>query len=274
MNNWSKQPIFWEDKKYRYGSIVFSWQLYKLIEMYKKQGPKTNKQIILGGPATIILKNIIPKEIIIKNNITSLYRHNQFATKTSIGCIRNCPFCIVNIIEGKIKELKEWEIKPIIIDNNLLACSKKHFDNVINKLKKLNWCDFNQGLDIRLLTKYHAERFSELKNPLIRLSFDSTKLEKSFLKAYQLLKDAKIPNSKIRVYVLIGYDDTPEDALYRLKLIRKLKILPNPMRYQPINTFKKNSFIHKKWQNKELIRFMRYWSNLKFVSKISFKDFK
>ena len=278
MNNnlklWSKEPIFWEDKQYRCCSVVFSWQLYDLIERYKLNGPKTIKQIVIGGPPTITLKHIIPDEIIIKNDLPGLYGCGLLATRTSTGCLRNCKFCIVRKTEGKLKELKEWENKPIIIDNNLLACSEKHFDNVINKLKLLNWCDFNQGLDSRLLTKYHAQRLTELNNPMIRLSFDNIKIEKYFLNAYQLLRNAKITKNKIRVYVLIGFNDTPEDALYRLELIRSLKIKPNPMRYQPIDTLKKNAFVHKNWTNKQLVKYMRYWQNLRIVSSIPFKDFK
>lgn len=273
-NKWSKHPIFWEDSYYRYCSVVFSWQLYDLIKKYKEKGPKTNKQIIIGGPATKTLSKIVPKEIVVKDNKPSLFRHNPFATKTSIGCIRKCQFCIVPETEGYLKELSRWEAKPIVIDNNLLACSVKHFDSVIDKLKKLSWCDFNQGLDPRLLTKHHAERFAELKNPMLRLSLDNIKLEKNFLTAYQLLKNAGIANYKIRVYVLIGYKDTPEDALYRLELIRKLKVWPAPMRYQPINTLKRNSYVDKNWTNKELIRFMRYWQNLRITSKVPFNEFK
>jgi len=272
-NKWSKHPIFWEDKNNRYCSVVFSWQLYKLLEMYKRIGPKTKKQIVIGGPATVSLRGLIPEEIIVGRNRPSLYRHNPLATRTSTGCPRKCAFCIVPVNEGLIKELKVWEIKPIVIDNNLLACSKKHFDFVIDNLKTLDWCDFNQGLDSRLLTKYHAERLSELKSPIIRLSFDHLSLEKSFLKAYQLLKNAGIANYKIRVYVLIGYKDTPASALYRLQLVKDLKVWPAPMRYQPINILKRNSFIEKGWTNKELIRYMRYWQNLRYTSKVPFKEF-
>lgn len=273
-NLWSKRPIIWEDSKYRYCSVVFSWDLVRLISRYKEKGPKTGKQIIIGGPATKILSHVIPKEMIVKNNLPSLYRHNPFATKTSKGCIRKCPFCIVAKAEGTLVELKNWEVKPIVIDNNLLACSQKHFDSVIDKLKKLSWCDFNQGLDIRLLKKYHAERFAELRKPVIRLSFDNIKLEKHFLNAYQLLLNAKIARYKIRVYVLIGYNDTPEDALYRLELIRKLKVWPAPMRYQPINTLKRNDYVNENWSNKELVRFMRYWQNLRITSSVPFSEFK
>ncbi len=276
MNNfkWSKLPIFWEGEDHRYCSVVFSWQLYKMLEVYKNNGPKTKKKIVLGGPATVTLRNLIPKEIIVRNNLPSLYKHNSFATKTSIGCPRSCSFCIVPTSEGEIKELKVWEIKPIVIDNNLLACSKKHFNFVVDNLKILSWCDFNQGLDARLLTKHHAERFAELHSPMIRLSFDHLSLEKSFLNAYQLLRNAKIPKYRIRVYVLIGYKDTPESALYRLQLVKDLGLMPNPMRYQPIGTFKKNSFVETNWSNKELIRYMRYWQNLRFAGHIPFKDFK
>ena len=268
---WSKHPIVWEDEKNIYCSCVFTWQLHKLIEERKR----FDKQIIIGGPATILMPEIITNDIIIgKEKPNALFMHCSIATKTSIGCIRKCAFCSVNRIEPEFKELSEWENKPILIDNNLLACSMAHFHKVIDGLKKLLWCDFNQGLDARLLKKEHAQRFAELKKPLIRLSFDSIEYENAFLNAYQLLKNEGISNNHIQVYVLIGFNDDPVDALYRLNLIRKLVLLPNPMRYQALNSKKRNEFVNEKWTDRLLKKYMRYFANLRITSRIPFEEFK
>jgi radical SAM superfamily enzyme YgiQ (UPF0313 family) len=239
------------------------------------------KAIRIGGPAVYMNMEWITARpyswltfTSISNNILS--KHNSFATRTTKGCIKKCSFCAVPHIESKFEELEDYEIKPILIDNNLLACSKRHFDKVIDNFKNLLWCDFNQGLDIRLLNKYHAERFAELKNPIIRLAWDNIKDEKFFIRTYELLKKAGIPNKNIQVYVLIGFKDTPEDALYRLQKIEKLGLLPNPMRYQPIRCKIKNDYVGENWTDKELKRFMRYWSRLIFFKRIKgieFKDF-
>ncbi len=270
---WRRKPAFWEDKRHRYCSVIFSWQLYELLEKYKNNGPKTNKKMVIGGPATQTLKEIIPKEIEVRNNIPSLYRHNPLATKTSTGCIRKCKFCIVPTNEGPLKELKKWEVKPIVIDNNLLACSVKHFDSVIDKLKKLPWCDFNQGLDMQLLTKHHVERFCELQEPVIRISLDHISLEKIYLNKITLLKTSGIPVNSMRVYVLFGFKDTPEDALVRLRIVQKSGALPVPMRYQPVDTPKRNSFVDKNWTDENLKRFVQYWGTLRVYACVPFEEF-
>lgn len=268
---WFKKPIHWEDNTAHYYSIVFSWQLHKWIKTVQPE--LDGKKIIVGGPAVKLNPEIIPSFVIIGKDIPTLWRHNIFATKTSTGCIRNCSFCAVPKLEGKLKEIKKWEVKPILIDNNLLACSIKHFDSVIDNLKKLKWCDFNQGLDARILTKYHAGRFAELKNPLIRLAFDHTKNEKQFLKAFELLRNAGINKKNIRVYVLIGFKDTPEDALYRLRLVNNLKIKTSAMRYQPLDTKNRNEYVDKNWTDRQLIDYMKYWNNLRYFAGIPFDEY-
>jgi hypothetical protein len=81
----------------------------------------------------------------------------------------------------------------------------------------------------------------------------------------------------MRCYVLIGFNDTPADALRRLEILKHgLGIDPNPMRYQPFSgeyALKKNSYIHPNWTHKELDRFMSYWSNLRFVGSVPFKEY-
>ncbi len=272
---WSKKVVSWEDSKCKYFSIVFSWDLWNWCQNIKPH-LFDNKKYIVGGPAVLAHPEWVPEWIEIRKNMDKpiLPKHCSLATRTTLGCIRKCPFCIVPEMEGKFRELDDWENKPVLIDNNLLACSRKHFDKVIDRLKKLDWSDFNQGLDVRLLTEYHAERFAELKNPYIRLSLDDTKTESQFLRGFSLLLDAHIPVSKISVYVLIGYNDSPEDALYRLNLVKSLGALTNPMRYQPLDAKHKNSYVYPGWTNSLLIKYMRFWSSTRFLKNLPFDKFE
>ncbi len=203
--------------------------------------------------------------------------HNPDATFTSRGCIRKCSFCAVPKIEGNLVELEDWKVKPIICDNNLLACSDKHFNKVIDKLLEhnINNIDFQQGLDARLLSELHAKRFSELPiNTVIRLAWDNIKIEGEYKKAFDILIDSGIKPSQIRVYVLFGYKDTPEDARYRLETIRNMGALPNPSRYQALNSKNRNEYIEEGWTNDLLTKYMRYWANLKITGAFSFDEYK
>lgn len=268
---WSKNIVIWSCGDTRYYSIVFTWQLYAWSQTVQPE--LDGKKAVAGGPAVKLLPELVPEWVSIGEDMPALHRHNLLATKTSTGCPRCCPYCAVPQIEGDLRELAEWEPRPVLIDNNLLACSRKHFDGVIDRLKELPWCDFNQGLDARLLTKYHVERLSELRKPLIRLALDHTSYEAAFLRAFQLLRNCGIGKKNIQCYVLIGYRDTPEDALYRLRLVRSLGIKPNPMRYQPLNTRIRSEYVAPGWTDRQLIRFMSYWANLRYTEGVPFEEY-
>jgi hypothetical protein len=209
--------------------------------------------------------------------VDALPHHNPDATFTSRGCIRRCSFCLVPKIEGALVELEDWAVRPIICDNNLLATSQAHFDAVIDRLllAGLTGIDFNQGLDARILTHHHAARFAELpRDTIIRLAWDNIGTERLYLAAFEKLKAAGVKARQIRTYVLIGYKDTPEDARYRLEKVRELGALPNPMRYQPLDALKRNSYVGENWTADLLKRYMRYYSKLNWFGGISFDEYK
>jgi len=272
MTNWSGGLVEWTSNNTAYISVVFSWQLqeaYQRVAWYKASGYKVK----VGGTAVDYNPAYFTGIADHGNNVNALQFHNPDATFTTRGCIRKCPFCIVPIIEGEFREIHNFIPKPIVCDNNFLASSKAHFDRVMDRLKPLKHIDFNQGLDARLLNNYMANRLAELDLQFVRLAFDNTKTEKEFLRAYQLLLDAGVPAKKIRVYCLIGFMDTPEDAIYRLELVCKLGALPNPMRYQPLNAKKRNCYVDINWTEKELKDISRYYSRLVWLGHIKFEDY-
>ena len=222
----------WTEGNTAFLSVVFSWQLpqaYQRAVWLKMQG----YHVRAGGPAVSLHPYYLIDVAEIGGEVDALPYHNPNATFTSRGCIRRCPFCAVPRIEGDLIELEDWEPKPIVCDNNLLACSRKHFDRVIDRLKPIKGVDFNQGLDARLLTKYHTGRLAELDLRMVRLAWDDVQFESQVASAIEKLRKALIPVKKIRVYVLFGFQDTPEDALYRMRTLKKeWGIDPLPMRLQ------------------------------------------
>lgn len=202
-----------------------------------------------------------------------LHRHNPEATFTTHGCIRSCLFCAVPRIEGAFWELQDWTPAPIVCDNNLLAASRKHFDRAIDRLKAFKGVDFNQGLDCRLLNAHHLERLTELRLPVIRFAWDWVWLESVVMDAIDRTLAAGIPRNRIHLYVLIGHDDTPVDVLYRLEALRKRGLKANPMRFQPLDALKKDSYVAPNWTDKELRRMMRYWSRQNWLSKVPYAEF-
>jgi hypothetical protein len=253
-------------------SVVFSWRLqdaFRRAVWLRAQGYRVRA----GGPAVVLNPGYMAEVAEVGGELDALSRHNPDATFTTRGCVRRCGFCAVPRIEGELRELRDWEARPVVCDNNLLAASRAHFDRVIDRLKPVPKVDFNQGLDGRLLTSYHAERLAELDLKAVRLAWDDVRQESQFMQAFERLRGAKIAKKKIRVYVLIGYCDTPEDAYYRLEEVRRLGVLPNPMRYQPLDSVRRNEYIASGWCASELVRFMRYWSNFRMWA-IPFGEFR
>jgi hypothetical protein len=270
---WGKRIVEWVEDGIAFLSIVFTWQLpqaYSRCIWYKQQGYRVK----VGGTAVMLMPDYLKDVAEIGGNVNVLWRHNPDATRTTLGCPRRCSFCGVRFIEPEYIELREWERKPIVCDNNLTAASKAHFDKVIDSLKGVVGIDINQGLDARLLTKYHVERLRELDIKKIRIAWDDIKLERHVLSAIQLLQDAGFPKANIGVYVLFNYKDTPEDALYRCETLKLLNILPNVQRYQPLDSLIKNSYVSPNWNAKLLADFTRYWSRQIYLRPIPFSEYK
>jgi len=278
---WQNGLIEWVEGDTAFLSVVFSWQLQKAYQRavwYKSAG----YHVRAGGPAVTLNPEFMADVAQGGGDVPALHRHNPDATFTSRGCVNKCLFCAVPTLEGALVELEDWPVRPIICDNNLTACSTAHFDRVIDRLLEHNvkGVDFNQGLDARLLTEHHAARIAELHRAgllaVARLAWDHSSLETQFRRAHGILSNAGIPADKIRVYCLIGFDDTPEDALYRLETVRSLGSLPNPMRYQPLCATRRNEYVGGHWSNRNLTRYMRYWSRLQFWQRvnISFDEFE
>jgi len=270
--DWPKKTVHWTENNTAYLSVVFTWNLpeaYSRCVWYRQQG----FQVRAGGPAVELMPNYLSSLADVGGHVDALCRHKPNATFTSRGCIRNCPFCAVPKIEGSLVELRNWEPKPIVCDNNWLACSLRHFDTVVDTLKHLANVDFNQGLDARLLKQHHIDRLRELHLHCVRFAWDNIHLESTVMNAIDRLLAAGLPKSKIRVYVLVGFDDTPDDALYRCQTLKDRGILPNPQRYNPLDTLRKDSHVAPNWTARQLTDFIRYWSRQNWLKKIPFEEY-
>ena len=228
-----------------------------------------------GGPAVALMPDYLAAVAQVGGQVPeALPRHNPAATFTSRGCPRKCTFCPVPILEGDLVELSTWEPKPLVLDNNLTACSRAHFDRVIDKLLPLPHVDFTQGLDARFLTTHHAQRLAELNLHRVRIAWDRTQYEPSVYRAIQTLRAAGIPKRVIRVYVIFGFEDTPEDALYRFQTLKfQWGINPMPMRYQPLTGTEKNAYVDPNWTDYELRKMQKYWWRTRWYGAIPYEDF-
>lgn len=160
---------------------------------------------------------------------------------TSRGCIRNCAFCFVPAKEGKFRHAAEIKdlINPksnvlILHDNNITAdpfC--------IDKLKEIKdrglIVDINQGCDVRLMTDEIAQALSEVKHlRSIHYAWDLMGFEEQVLSGINVLSKY-IKNYKHMCFMLVGYNTTFEEDMYRFRKLNELGIRPYVMKYNQKN---------------------------------------
>ena len=255
---WRKGIVVFTQGDDLFLSVPFTWLLEEADEIADLWHGTT----YIGGPALMRPNEIEP--------ISPISLHNPFATFTTRGCPNHCAFCAVPKLEPTFKEIKNFKPAPIVCDNNLLAATDKHLMRVVDASRKFDEVDFNQGLEARRFTPTKADLLGMLKCK-VRFAFDHVNDEAPLKDAIDLCK--KRTTKKIGVYVLIGFKDTPEDAQYRLEKVREWGLLPNPMRFQPLNAKKKNEYVGKNWTDAELKKMARYYSRLRYTSKIPYEEF-
>lgn len=257
--NWLKGIAQWEVGKTLYLSVPFTW----LVDEAHQKARGWKGKVLIGGPGLMI-----PNKC---EGFEPILFHNPCATFTTRGCVNNCPFCAVPQLEGDLQEIKNFRPAPIVCDNNLLAASKKHIKRVVDKLKIFPFVDFNQGLEARRFTPEIADLLGQIKCK-VRFAFDYWGCEGVIKQAIDLCRERTTKD--IGVYCLIGYDDEPESAIARLELVRSWGIDPSPMRYQPLDTKVKNSYLHPNWTEQEISRVIRYYSRLQHLRFLSFNEYK
>jgi hypothetical protein len=150
----------------------------------------------------------------------------------------------------------------VICDNNLLAASISHFDRVIDRLIKHGWANFNQGIDARRLTDYHAMRIAEIKEPMVYLAFDNTAYRDQWECAYDRLRSAGIVNRNIRSYALVAFNSDPVEAWERCRIIESFGVKAMPQWFHALDQLQKNVVTEKQaalgWDDYERRKIMQW----------------
>ena len=192
-----------------------------------------------------------------------LQRINPQATRTTSGCPNNCGWCAVPKIYGRLNEFSEWPDLPIICDDNLLDASIEHFDKVIDRLVVHGWAEFNQGLDTRKLTDYHAIRLAEIKSPLVYLALDNMEYSEQWVCAYDRLRSAGITKKQLRSYALIGFRSDPAESWQRCNFIESFGVKALPSWYHRLDALEKNAVVKDHieygWTDYERRKIMQYF---------------
>ena len=155
------------------------------------------------------------------------------------GCSNNCPFCVVTQKEGcvshKVADLSEWwdgqkNIK--LLDANLLSCVDR--SELLHQLVDSKASvDYTQGLDARFITEDIAKLVCETKIKMAHFAFDLMKNEKAIVKGLQTFKTISGKDDRqLKVYILVNFNTTFDEDLYRVKTVMGLGYRPDVRIYQ------------------------------------------
>lgn len=148
------------------------------------------------------------------------------------GCPRGCEFCIVGNKEGKcsvkVADLSEFwngQKNIVLCDPNILAC--KDWKNLLQQLiDSKATVDFNQGLDIRLMTQEKIEMLNQIKIKEIHFAWDKYHDKEMILPKFKLFAEHSTMHNKKKhssvVYTLVNFDTTLEQDLERIYILREL----------------------------------------------------
>lgn len=154
------------------------------------------------------------------------------------GCPRGCPFCHVASKEGRrvhqVADLTEFysgQSELILCDPNILAC-KDHLKLLREVADTKALVDLNQGIDVRLLTEDNLQILNTIRMKSIHFAWDMMSESDRVLKGLETYaKYGKVHPSHVLVYMLINYDTTLEEDLYRVAKIHELGFMPYSMIY-------------------------------------------
>lgn len=202
-----------------YASAIFDWTSQEYV----------SPQMITGGTGFDLITTLPPE-------IEAIQPRLNFGFTTR-GCIRKCPFCVVPKKEGKIRVVGDllnlWDGKAkqvVLYDNNILALPE-HFAFICEQARQYNLkLDFNQGLDHRLLTSEIIDIMLSIRHHEYRFAFDYPSYVNSVDKALRLLQSKGI--NRCSWYVLVGFDTTFKEDLFRLNYLRNRNQIAYVQRYR------------------------------------------
>ena len=211
-----------------------------------------NAKIIKGGTGYDITSHLPLQVDMITNLDYDLYPTCDYSLQFySRGCTRKCSFCVVPQKEGKIHSVTPYELNPRgnhieVLDNNFFANPK--WEESVQDLIDIKQPVHFHGVQLETITENKSVYINKLKlHKAIKIAWDDPKYDprEKIKRLTQWIKPYKF-----MCYVLIGFNSTPEEDLYRVEELRKLKIDPYAMPYNKKDKYQKR---FARWVNHKAI---------------------
>jgi hypothetical protein len=180
------------------------------------------------------------------------------------GCRFRCKFCVVPEKEGKPKAhntIEEiWTNRSsnfvVLLDNDFFG--NPLWRERIAEIRKLNLkvC-FSQGLNIRIITEEQCRALASVRfwnlnqsRRQVYFAWDRFNDEKLIDAGIERVRAAGIKAWQMGFFVLIGFDTTPEQDLYRVMKLKNLGCDPYVMPFNGDDPYQKS---FKRWVNRKAL---------------------
>lgn len=226
-----------------------------------------NCEVVKGGTGYDVKSRLAPEVEASTLMDYTIYPQYDFSIQFfSRGCIRHYPFCLVRDKEGYIHPVEPVQLNPNgthieVLDNNFFANPewKSAIDYLLKAKQKVNL----HGVDIRIMNEEQAYYLNKLSlYRLVHIAWDLPQVDLT-----DKLKEVVryIKPHKLMCYILVGFNSTMEQDMYRIERCRELKIKPFVMPYRDYDGNAKPSQYARD--------LARYVNNAFFFKACSFKAF-
>jgi len=236
-------PLFAGDCDKIYASKIFKFSDGSLLDPERME---------IGG-SSVSLSKELPEEVDSLPPDYTLYNYPHNIGFLMRGCRFRCAFCIVPKKEGRpvahrtVEEI--WTQRDsdflVLLDNDFFG--NPLWKDRIQEIKSLNLrVNFSQGINIRIITEEQAEalasvRFSNLGGTKKQAHFawDQFKDERLINRGIDRCVAAGIKTYQMAFFVLVGFDTTPEEDMYRVETLRSRGCDPYAMPYDRSDPYQK-----------------------------------
>ena len=146
-----------------------------------------------------------------------------------------------------------------LCDPNVLACPD-HEDLLQQLIDAKVKVDFNQGLDVRLITERNIDLIRKIPMKYIHFAFDRYQ-DKDIIvpRLRSFMEETGYNRKKVMCYILVNFDSTFEQDLERIQICRDLDVDPFVMVYDKEHADRKYKDLAR-WCNNDFI----FWSTKSF----------
>lgn len=191
-------------------------------------------EVVRGGTGYDVRSELDPIMECTSDMDYSIYPQYPFSVQfLSRGCIRRCPFCLVFKKEGNIHSVMPTQLNPNgkwieVLDNNFFANPQWYAS--VQYLIEVGQPVNLHGVDIRLMNEEQAFWLNKLRlHKSIHIAWDLPEINLTD-KLREVIKYIK--PWKLMCYVLVGFNSSMEQDLYRIERLRELGIKPYVMPYR------------------------------------------